>query len=76
MEKGEVVVSEHSSQSSRSSSHASLRSQSEEDHELPCEGDLLVVRRMLGKTQKNLLMKVKGKIFFIQDNLLITNYVH
>jgi len=40
MVKGEVVVSEHSSQSSRSSSPTSSRSQSEEDYELPCEGDL------------------------------------
>jgi len=52
MVKGEVVVSEHSSQSSRTSSLTSSRSQSEEDHKLPCESDLLVVRRMLGQTQK------------------------
>jgi len=52
MVKGGVVVSEYSSQSLRSSSLTSSRSQSEEDYELPCEGDLLVVRRMLGQTQK------------------------
>jgi len=31
---------------------------------------------MLGETQKPFLMKAKGKIFFIQDALLMTNYVH
>jgi len=50
--KGRVVVSDHSSQSSRSSSPTSSRSQSEEDYEMSCEGDLLVVRRMLGQLQK------------------------
>jgi len=52
MVKGEIVVSDHSSKSSRSSSPTSSRSQSEENYELPCECDLLVVRRMLGQTQK------------------------
>jgi len=52
MVKWVVFVSDHSSQSSRSRSPTSSRSQSEENYELPCEGDLLVVRRMLGITQK------------------------
>ena len=43
---------DHSSQSSRSSSPTSSRSQSEGNYELPCEGDLLVVMRMLGQVQK------------------------
>jgi len=54
---GGVVVSEHSSQFSRSSFTTSSKSQTEEEYEIPCEGDLLVVRRMLGKLQ------IKGKIF-------------
>jgi len=52
MVKGGVVVSDHSSQALRSSSPTSSRSQSEDEYELPCEGDLLVVRRMLGHIQK------------------------
>ena len=47
-----VVASDHSSQASRSSSPTSSRSQSEDESELPCEGDLFVVRRMLGHIQK------------------------
>jgi len=43
-------MSDHSSQRSRSPT--SSRSQSEEEYELLCEGDLLVVRRMLGQVQK------------------------
>jgi len=45
-----VVMSDHSFQRSRSPT--SSRSQSEEEYELPCEEDLLVVRRMLGQVQK------------------------
>ena len=43
-------MSDHSSQRSKSPNHS--RSPSEEDSESPCEGDLLVVRRMLGKVLK------------------------
>ena len=50
MVKGGVVMSEHSSQ--RFKSPTSLKSQSEEKCELQCEGDLLVIRRMLGQIQK------------------------
>jgi len=50
MVKGGVVMSDHSSQRSRSPTYP--RSQSEEECELPCEGDLLVIRRMLGHIQK------------------------
>jgi len=51
MVKGRVVVSEHSSQFSRSSSLTSSKSQSGEEYEMPCEGDLLVVRCMVGQLQ-------------------------
>ena len=43
-------MSEHSSQRFRSPT--SSRSQSEEEYEMACEGDLLVVRRRLGQVQK------------------------
>ena len=45
-----VIMSDHISQRSRSST--SSRNQSEEEYEIPCEGDLLVVRRMLGQVQQ------------------------
>jgi len=50
MVKEGVVMSDHSSQRSRSPNHS--RSQSEEESESPCEGDLLVVRGMLGQVLK------------------------
>ena len=45
-------MSDHSSQSSRSSSPAFSKYPREEECEIPCEGDLLVVRRILGQLQK------------------------
>jgi len=45
-----VVLSDHSYQRSRSPNHS--RSPSEEESESPCEGYLLVVRRMLGQVLK------------------------
>ena len=45
-----VVMSNHSSQ--KSNSLPSLKNQSEDECELPCEGDLLVIRRMLGQIQQ------------------------
>jgi len=45
-----VVLSDDSSQRSRSPNPS--RSPSEEESESPCEGDLLVVRRMLGQVLK------------------------
>ena len=42
-------MSGHSSQSSMSSSPTSSKSQTEDEYEFPCEGDLLVIRRMLGQ---------------------------
>jgi len=50
MVKEGVVMSDHSSQRYRSPNHS--RSPSEEDSESPCEGDLLVVRRMLRQVLK------------------------
>ena len=50
MVKGGFVMSDHSSQSSKSPT--SSKSQSEEECELPCEEDLLVIRCMLGQIQK------------------------
>jgi len=67
-------MSDHSSQSSRASSPSSSKTPSEDKYEIPCESDLLVVRSMLDNF-KNLLMKVKGKIFSIPGALLMTNYV-
>jgi len=68
-------VSDYSSQSSRSSSPTSSKSQSGDEYELPCEGDLLLVRCMLEQTQKPFDESQRENIF-IQDALLITNYVH
>jgi len=43
-----IIVSDHSSQSPRVSSPSSSKTPSEDEYEIPCEDDLLVVRRMLG----------------------------
>ena len=51
--KGGLVVSDRSDQSSRSTSPTSLKTSSEDECEITCEGDLLVVRRMLGTIQKS-----------------------
>ena len=50
MVKERVVMSDHNSQRSRSPTTS--RNQSEEECEIPCEGDLLVVRRMLSQVQQ------------------------
>jgi len=47
---GRVVMSDHNTQ--RSKSPTSSRSQSEEEDEFPCKGDLLVVRPMLSQVQR------------------------
>jgi len=52
MVKGGIVVSDHSYQSSRSTSPIPSKTPSEDECEIPCEGDLLLVRRMLGTTQQ------------------------
>ena len=48
------VVSEHSDNSSRSNSPSPSKTPSENECEIPCEGDLLMVRRMLGTIPKPL----------------------
>jgi len=52
MVKGGIVVSDHSSQSHRVSSPSSSKTPSEDECEIPCEGDLLVVGHMLRQFQK------------------------
>jgi len=66
-------MSDHSSQRSRCPT--SPRSQSEEECELPCEGDLLVIRDMLGHIQKPFDESQKGKKKFTQGALRTTNCV-
>jgi len=61
--KWEAVMSEHSSQSSRSSSPTYSKIQSEEEYEMPCEGDLLVVRLMFGQLQKPFNESQRENIF-------------
>jgi len=56
-----VVLSDHSSQRSRSPNPS--RSSNEEESESPCEGDLLVVRRMLGQVLKPFDESQKEHIF-------------
>ena len=47
-----IVVSDHSDQSSRSTSPTPSKTLSEDECEIPYEGEFLVVRRMLGTIQK------------------------
>jgi len=67
-----VVVSDHSSQSSRSSSLASSKYPSEEECEIPCEGDLLVARRMLRQLQ-NPFDESRREIIFHTQCLINNN---
>ena len=64
-------MSDHSSQ--RSNSPTSTKIRIEEEYEIPCEGDLLVVRRMLGQVLKPFDESQKENIFytrcFINDKL-------
>ena len=64
-----VVISEHDSDSSRHSTPP--RSPSEYECEIPCEGDLLMIRRMLGTIPKPLDDTQKENIF--HTRCLITN---
>jgi len=54
MVKGDQVVSEHSDKSSRSNSPSPSKTLSENECKIPCEGDLLMIRRMLGTIPKPL----------------------
>jgi len=64
-----VVVSEHDSETSRHSSPS--RSPSENESESPLEGDLLVVRRMLGQVLKTFDESQRENIF--HTRCLISN---
>jgi len=64
-----IVVSEHDSETSRHSSPS--RSPSEIESESPCEGDLLIIRRMLGTIPKPLVDTQRENIF--HTRCLITN---
>jgi len=64
-----VVVSEHESETSRHSSPS--RSPSEIESESPCEGDLLMIRRLLGTIPKPLDDTQRENIF--HSRCLITN---
>jgi len=55
-------MSDHSSQKSKSPT--SSKSQSEEEYELPCEGDLLVIRRMLSQIPKPFDKSQRENIFY------------
>jgi len=63
MVKGGLVVSDYSDQSSRSNSPSPSKAPSENECELPCEDDLLVVRRMLGTIPKPLDETQRKNIF-------------
>ena len=63
MVKGGVVVSDHSSRTIRFRSPTSSKSQSENECEIPCEGDLLVIRRMLETIPKPLDDTQRENIF-------------
>jgi len=64
-----VVVSEHDSETSRHSSPS--RSPSVIESESPCEGDLLMIRRLLGTIPKPLDTTQRENIF--HTRCLITN---
>jgi len=57
------VVSEHSDNSSRSNSPSPSKTLSEYECEIPCEGDLLMIRRMLGTIPKPLDDTQRENIF-------------
>jgi len=63
MIKGEQVVSEHSDQSPRSNSPSPSKTSCDNECEIPCEGDLLVIRRMMGTIPKPLDDTKRENIF-------------
>ena len=71
MVKGDQVVSEHSDNSSRSNSPSPSKTLSDHECEIPCEGDLLMIRRMLGTIPKSLDGTQRENIF--QTCCLINN---
>jgi len=67
------VVSEHSHNSSRSNSPSPSKTLSENKCEIPCEGDLLMIRRMLGTISKPLDDTQRENIFhthYLMNNKL------
>jgi len=69
--KGGSRSSDHIDQSSRYTSPTSSKTPSEDECEIPCEGDLLMVRRMLGIIQKPLDETQRENIF--HTHCLINN---
>jgi len=69
--KGGQVVSEHSDNSSKSNSPSPSKTLSEYECKIPCEGDLLMIRRMLGTIPKPLDDTQRENIF--HTRCLITN---
>ena len=65
------VVSEHSDNSSRSNSLSPSKNLSEYECEIPCQGNLLMIRRMLGTIPKLLYDTQRENIF--HTRCLITN---
>ena len=63
MVKGDQVVSEYSDNSSRSNSPFPSKTLSDHDCEIPYEGDLLMIRRMLGTIPKSLDDTQRENIF-------------
>jgi len=66
MVKGGQVVSNHSDQSSRSNSPSPSKTPSDNEYEIPCEGDLLVIRQMLDTIPKPLEDTQRENIFHIR----------
>jgi len=71
MVKGDQVVSEHSDDSSRSNSPSPSKALSEYECDIPCEGDLMMIRRMLGKIPKLFYDTQRENIF--HTRCIITN---
>jgi len=67
-------MNDHNSQ--RSKSPTSTKSQSEEEYEIPCEGDLLVVRRMLGLVLKPFDESQRENIFTLGASLMTVVFLN
>ena len=67
-------MSEHSSQSSKSNTPTFSKCQSEKEYEMPCEGDFLVVRCMIGQLLKPFDESQRENNFHT-NALLMINYV-
>ena len=79
MVKGGQVVSDHSDQSSRYNSPSPSKIPNENECEIPCEGDLLVIRRMLGTIPKPLDDTQRENIFhtrYLINNKLCSKIIN